>query len=190
MNAENSAKPSLKRKAMHETVQMIGISLYLAFFFCALATYTRLLTNESGRSSLTYGFALINALVIAKVILIGEYVRLGKRHESKPLFFSALYKAFLFTLFVLAFHFVEEMVKQLLHGGNVATAFRETRMDELLARTVIIFSVFIPLFAFRELRRGMGEDKFRELFFRMGATARTDAPILTVSGIGPFHRRR
>ena len=179
MNGENSAKPSLKQKAIHETVQMIGISLYLAFFFCALATYIRLLTNESGPSSLTYGFALINALVFAKVILIGEYVRLGKRHESKPLFFSGLYKAFLFTLLVLAFHFVEEMVKQLLHGGNVATAFRGTRMSELLARTIIVFSVFIPLFAFRELRRVMGEDKFRDLFFRRGATARTDAPIMT-----------
>jgi hypothetical protein len=179
MNTENSAKPSLKQKAVHETVQMVAISLYLAFFFCALATYRMLMLKDFGVSSLTYSFALINALVVAKVILIGEYAHLGKRHESKPLFFSALYKAFLFTLFVLAFHFVEEMVKQLLHGGNVATAFRETRMDELLARTVIIFSVFIPLFAFRELRRVMGEDKFRELFFRMGATARTDAPIVT-----------
>jgi hypothetical protein len=177
MSTENSAKPSLKQKALHETVQMVAISLYMAFFFCALATYTRLLTNESGASSLTYSFALINAVVIAKVILIGEYSHLGKRHESKPLFFAALYKAFLFTLFVLAFHFVEEMVKQLLHGRNVAAAFRETRLDELSARTIVLFSVFIPFFAFRELRRVMGERKFRDLFFRMGTPARTDAPI-------------
>ena len=172
MNTERSEKPSLKQKAIHETVQLIAISLYLAFFFCALATYTRLVANESGSSTLTYGFALINALVVAKVILIGEYAHLGKRHESRPLFFSALYKAFLFTLFVLAFHFVEEVVKQLLHGGNLATAFGETRTSELLARTIIIFSIFIPLFAFRELRRVMGEDKFRDLFFRIGATAK------------------
>jgi hypothetical protein len=170
---------SLKQKAMHETVEMVAISLHLAYFFCALATDTMRVANESGSSTLTYGFALINAVVIAKVILIGEYVRLGKRHESRPLFFSALYKAFLFTLFVLVFHFIEEIVKQLLHGGNVRTAFRETRLDELSARTIIVFSVFIPLFAFRELRRVMGEDKFRDLFFRMGTTARTDAPIVT-----------
>jgi hypothetical protein len=179
MNIETSEKPSLKQKAIHETVQLIAITLYLAFFFCALATYTMLVANESGSSTLTYGFALINALVVAKVILIGEYAHLGKRHESRPLFFSALYKAFLFTLFVLAFHFVEEIVKQLLHGGNVVTAFRETRTSELLARTIIIFSIFIPLFAFRELGRVMGEDKFRDLFFRMRATARTDAPVVT-----------
>lgn len=177
MNTENSKKAGPKQKAIHELVQFTGIFLYLAFFFCALATYTRLLKNESGALSLTYSFALINALVIAKVILVGEYVRLGKRHESKPLFFSALHKAFLFTLFVLAFHFVEETVKRLVHGGNGRTAFRETRLDELSARTIIVFSVFIPLFAFRELRRVLGEDKFRDLFFRMRETGGTDAPI-------------
>jgi hypothetical protein len=83
------------------------------------------------------------------------------------------------------------MVKELLRGGNVATAFRETRLDELSARTIIVFSVFIPLFAFRELRRVMGEDKFRDLFFRIGATTRTDAPrrgLNRNSGLPSMHR--
>ena len=31
---------------------------------------------------LNYGFALINALVVAKVILIGEYAHLGKKLED------------------------------------------------------------------------------------------------------------
>jgi FtsH-binding integral membrane protein len=176
MSAEKAEKPSLKQKARHETVQLLAISLYLAFFFCALATYT-MLTNASGESALTYGFALINALIVAKVILIGEYARLGKRVESKPLLFSAIYKAVLFTLFVLAFHFVEEIVKALLHGRSAATAFRVTHPSELLARTIIIFSIFVPFFAFRELRRVIGEDKFRDLFFRMGAPAKPEAPV-------------
>jgi hypothetical protein len=45
-------------------------------------------------SYFAYGSALLNALVIAKVIFIGEYARLGKRHETKPLLLSATYKAF------------------------------------------------------------------------------------------------
>jgi hypothetical protein len=52
-----------------------------------------------------------------------------------------------------------------------------THPSELLARTIIIFSIFVPFFAFRELRRVIGEDKFRDLFFRMGAPAKPEAPV-------------
>jgi hypothetical protein len=118
---------------------------------------------------------LINALVIAKVILIGEYAHLGKKHESKPLFLSALYKAFVFSLLVFAFHIVEEAIKRRWHGETFATAYHGIRVNELLARSVVIFCAFLPLFAFRELRRVLGEDNFSSLFFRNGATTKTDA---------------
>ena len=172
MNGEKSERVALKQKAVHEFEDFAIIFLYLAFFFCALATYSMLLLNEFHVSYFTYSFALINALLIAKVILIGEYAHLGKRHEAKPLFLSAVHKAILFGLLVLGFHMVEEVIKHLLHGGNIGAAFHEIRIDDVLGRSVVIFCAFIPLFAFRELRRVMGEDKFLDLFFRIGATAR------------------
>jgi hypothetical protein len=175
MNAENSKTLSLKQKAVHELQDFAGISLYLAFFFCAIATYSVLLLNQFHVSYFVYGTALINALVIAKVILIGEYAHLGKKQESKPLFQSALYKAFLFSLLVFAFHIVEEAIKRRWRGENFATAYHGIRISELLARSVVPFCAFLPLFAFRELRRVLGEDKFRSLFFRTGETAKTNS---------------
>ena len=171
MEGEDSKKASLKQKVKHEFEQFAIIFLYLAFFFCAIATYGTLLLNRYNVPYYNYAAALINAAVIAKVILIGEYARLGKKQESKPLFLSAIYKAFLFGLLVFAFHLVEEVIKSLFHGGDVAAAFRDIRMDELLARCVVIFCTFIPLFAFRELRRVLGEDEFQRLLFRTGGTA-------------------
>jgi hypothetical protein len=166
MNSEKSQRTGLKQKAAHELQELAVIFLYLAFFFCAMATYDMLLLNKFQISYFTYGAALINALVIAKVILIGEYARLGKRLEAKPLIYSAVCKAFLFGLLVFAFHTLEEVIKRLVHGQNVAVAFRETRIDDLLCRSLIVFCTFLPLFAFRELRRVLGEDEFRALFFR------------------------
>jgi hypothetical protein len=174
MNAENPEKATLKQKATHELREFAVISLYLAFFFCAVATYSLLLLNQFHISYFVYGTSLINALVIAKVILIGEYAHLGKKHESRPLFQFALYKAFLFSFLVLAFHIVEEAIKRRWHGENFATASHGIRINELLARSVVIFCAFLPLFAFRELRRVLGEEKFRSLFFRTGETAKTD----------------
>jgi hypothetical protein len=124
-----------------------------------------LLLREYQVDSLTYAFALINALVVAKVIMIGELAHIGKLHESKPLFVSAIWKAFVFGLLVLLFHIAEEWIKQLLHGGNLADTFREISINDLLGRGLVVFCTFIPLFGFRELRRVLGEEKFHAMFF-------------------------
>ncbi len=175
MNAEKSNKVGLKQKAIHEGEQFAWIFLYLAFFFCAVVTYSMLLLNQYHVSFYNYGAALINALVIAKVILIGEYAHLGKRQESKPLLKSTLYKAFLFSLLVLGFHIVEEGIKLLVHGENIRAALHDIRIDTLISRNVVVFCTFIPLFAFRELQRVLGEENFRALFFRTGAMAKSNS---------------
>jgi hypothetical protein len=90
------------------------------------------------------------------------------------LILSATYKAFLFGLLVFGFHIIEEVIKRLLNGKAMAGAFHEIRIDDLLGRSVVVFCTFIPLFAFRELRRVLGPDKFRDLFFRTRATAVSD----------------
>jgi hypothetical protein len=173
MSAENSEKKSLKQKAEHEFKEITIVFLYLAVFFCALATYSTLLLEKYEISYFSYGAALINALVITKIILIGEAVHFGKKQEAKPLFYSTLYKSFMYGLLVFAFHIVEEVIKRLIHGEDIAGAFHEIRLDELLARSVIIFLTFIPFFAFRELGRVMGPEKLRALFFTTGVPPET-----------------
>jgi len=133
-----------------------------------------LLLNDLHDSYFNYIAALINALVIAKVILIGEYARLGKKLEHKPLLPSSVYKALPFGLLVFAFHIVEDTVKGLQHGKNMAGAFQDKRIDDLLGRSLVIFCTFIPFFAFREMRRVLGEDKFQDLFFYLGAITKSD----------------
>jgi hypothetical protein len=169
MSSEHSKASVLKQKAIHEVLEAIEIFFYLAFFFCAVITYRLVLLHDFRDASLNYSFALINALVIAKVILIGEYAHLGKKYEARSLLLSSIYKAFLFGLLVFGFHIVEEAIKRLLHGGNSADVFRDMRLDDFLCRSLVVFCTFIPLFAFRELRRALGEDKFNDLFFRARA---------------------
>jgi hypothetical protein len=169
MKIENSQKAHLKKKVIHEGREFAVIFSYLAFLFCSLATYSMLLLKEFHVSYFNYGFALANAFAVAHVIPMGEHMHLGKRQETKPLLLSAVNKAFLFTLLVLVFHFAEEWIKRLL---GIRT--HEMRIDDLLGRSLVLFCSFIPLFAFMELRRVMGEEKFRDLLFRKGATAKSD----------------
>ena len=168
MDSKNPAQPSLKQKATHELQDFVVISLYLALFFWALAAYTILLLKDyNTSSSVSYGFAIINALVIGKVILMGEMVHFGREFDKRPLYQAALYRAFMFTLLALAFHFVEEFVKiRLIHGGAPGSVLHEIRINDLIGRSLVVFCTFIPLFAFLDLRRVLGGDKFYTLFFR------------------------
>jgi hypothetical protein len=174
MAKDAAARAELKRKAEHELRELLEIFLYLAFSFCALTTYSMLLLDEFHVKYWNYAFALINALVITKVIMIGEYAHVGKRGETKALLLSAVWKAFLFGLLVFGFHVVEEIVKRLIHGSDMAAASREIRVDQLLGRSLVVFCTFIPLFAFREFRRVMGEDEFRALVFGAGENPKAD----------------
>ncbi len=161
-------KPGFKEKAKHELKDFLVISLYLAFFFCALSTYSTLLLKKYDVSYLNYAFALINALVIAKVILIGEMMHLGRRFEDKPLYQSVLYKSVVFGFFVFCFHLLEEFVKRLIHHDPAGTVLHNLNFDDLIARTIVIFGAFLPLFAFRELGRVIGEEKLHAMFFKSG----------------------
>jgi hypothetical protein len=174
MNAENSEKPGFKQKAAREGKEITIVFLYLAFFFCALSTYRTLLLKQFEVSYFDYGAALLNAFVITKVILIGEAAHLGRRQESQPLYYSVISKALLYGLLVFVFHIVEEIVKRLIHEKDIVGALHEVRLDDLLARSVIIFLTFIPFFAFRELGRVLGQEKFRALFLHAGTAPKSD----------------
>src|SRR5215475_11157942 len=146
MQANDSEKKGLKQKVVHELQEVAILSGYLAFFFCALATYSMLLLDRFHIAYFAYGTAVINALVVAKVILIGEALHAGDRYEGKALLHSAVWKAFVFGLLVFAFHVLEEMIRQLIDGKSAIGEFQEVRLDDLLSRSVVIFCTFIPLF--------------------------------------------
>jgi len=173
MNSTNSgvptapAKPSIKQRAANELKDYAIISTYLAVLFCAFTTYTILLLRKyNDTDTLNYTFAIINALVIGKVILIGEMMKLGRRAETRPLYQSVLLKSLLFGLFVFAFHLLEEFIKRLIHHQPAGTVLHEIEMQQLIARSIIILLALLPLFAFRELHRILGGDKLHDLFFR------------------------
>jgi hypothetical protein len=164
----------LKLKVKHELEEMAILTAYLAFFFCGLATYSMLLLDKFHISYFAYGTALINAAVIAKVILIGEAAHAGKKFEAKALVYSALWKAFVFAWLVFAFHLLEEAIKDLIHGAPFGAAFHDIRIYDLLIRTGLVFCLFIPLFLFRELKRVVGEEGFRALFFHPASAAKAN----------------
>jgi hypothetical protein len=150
----------------HELTEWAVVFLFVAPFVVSLAAYRMYLRAFTSEVSV-YAAALMNALVLSKIIRIGEVAGLGKRFENKPLIVPTVHKAVVFTLFYLAFLAVEEMVHGLRHGQTLLDSFYAgfvVEKEDLLMRGLVTFFAAIPFFALREARRMLGADNFRRLF--------------------------
>ena len=175
-----SRRQSAKERAVEDFKAYWIITLYLALFFGALTVYRRMILAEFGVTYLHYGFALVEALIIAKVILIGKLFGFSKWFEDKPLIVPALYKSILFGVFVFLFGVLEHVVEGWFHKMDWAAivhGLTELGMYELLARVVMLIVAFVPFFAFWEIGRVLGPRKLTALFF-----SRRETPALEGGG--------
>src|SRR5687767_7720594 len=183
MNTVNEKKKSWKQKILHELKSYWLLVLYMAIFFGVFTTYRRLLLAHYGINYADYGISVIRALVLGKVVLVAETLRLGRGFEDKPLIVPTLYKTFLFTVCVAVFDIAENWIRGLIGGFGTMVAVDDvmTRFNyEWLSRALVIFFSFIPFFAVRELRRVLGEGAIG-IFFRRSSAAEagSDSPLKT-----------
>ena len=165
---EEDTKARLKERAIEEFKAFWIIAVYLWFFLGAFTVYRRLIMAETGFAYLHYGIAIIEALVIAKVILIGEMFGFSRRFEERPLIYPVLYKSVLFGVLVVLFGVLERLVEGLIHKEGLAGGIRrmaELGADEFAARMLILVVAFIPFFAFGEVGRVLGMKKLAQMFF-------------------------
>jgi len=169
MNSTDTKKGDLKKKIVHEMVEYWIIVLYLAIFFAAFTQYRRLLLAAYDITYTNYWVAAIKALVLGKVIMVGEALRIGRGLEQKPLLFPTLYKTLVFTLFLAIFIVLENVIKGLWKGtgftGDIVE-FLGVGSHEFIANCLVVFVALIPFFGIKELSRVIGQDKIRALFFQ------------------------
>jgi hypothetical protein len=168
MSSPDKKKRNWKEIIVDEFTEYWVNVVYLALVFAAFTQYRRLLLAAHDIMYTNYWVAVIEALILAKVVMIGDVARLGRGLENKPLIVPTLYKTVIFTLFVEAFTVLEHAIKGLFTGtgfmGGI-TDFFGKGSHELLANCIVIFVAFIPFFAVKELQRVYGKDELRALFF-------------------------
>lgn len=166
--AHDAKAAGLKERAIEELKVFWIIALYLWVFLGSFTVYRRLIIAETGAAYLHYGFALVEALIIAKVILIGRMFGFSRRFEDMPLIVPVLYKSILFGVLVLLFGVVERIVEGWLHREGLLGGLRtigDIGLDELSARVLMLMVAFVPLFAFSEVGRVLGMPKLAGMFF-------------------------
>lgn len=83
MNGEHAHK--LKEKAIEEFRSFFIMALYLWFVFSLMLLNEAVILKKPNINFLAQGFAIINALVLAKVMLIADDLGFGRRFDDLPL---------------------------------------------------------------------------------------------------------
>jgi hypothetical protein len=142
MNDTKKKKGGWKHKIVHEFIQYWINVLYLAFFFGVFTTYRRLILAHYEISYEEYGISLIKALVLAKVIMVGDVLHLGRGFSGKPLIFPVLHRTILFSVWVWLFSAAEQIIRGFLQGKGLSGGIHELLGKgeyELLSRCLVTF---------------------------------------------------
>ena len=169
MDVPNKPMGRVKDKVRHELIQYAVNVVYLILVFEAFTQYRRLVLAAYDITDTNYWFAAIQALVLGKVIMIGNVFRLGRGLEDKPLIYPTLYKTAVFAVFVAVFKIVEHGIKGIWSGEGLAGALVNVSwegFDVVLTNSLAVLVAFIPFFAIKELGPVLGSDKIFALFFQ------------------------
>jgi len=162
-----------KAKAVHELRALFIIGVYLWLFFSVFGAYRALITQEVTRVVVfSFGYSALTALIVAKIILVGRWIKLGERHSEGFLIVSVLRKATAYAGFLVVFIVLEKIIEGLLrgeHARSTVAAMLGLGWDEIVARLLVVWLALVPLFAFVELDRVLGEGRLLALFWRRGA---------------------
>jgi hypothetical protein len=173
---------TLKLRAYREFKEFLVIALYLWAVFSLLILYKSLILNEEHISYLARGIALINALVLAKFVLIAKALHLGDQADEAPLIYPTFLKSALFSITLAVCKILEDAAVGFYHGKTFSESIADLgggTLKGILTLTLLLFVMLIPFFAFGELRRILGEGQLTQLFFRPREVSRCSAEIPT-----------
>ena len=159
---------SLTAKAADEFRRFLILFFYLWVLFGVFVLKQGIVLREHGFNFTMQGFALINALVFAKVMMLFEIFDPGRWLRKRPLIYPILYETLLLTVLFLVAHVLEKTIEGLLHGKTVADsmpALGGGGLMGLLSITAILFIALIPFFGLRNLSMAVGEGRLWALIF-------------------------
>jgi hypothetical protein len=178
MNSDHSALTrgqKAKQFALHETRQFVIMALYLWVLFGLFVLNETVILRVQHIRFMMQGFAVINALVLAKVMMVAEGLNFGRWLDRRPLIYPILTESFLLAAVFLCFHVVESVAVGFFTGKTFAESLPTVGgggLSGAICVALILFLGLIPYFSFKHFVRVLGWDKVRSLLFATIDTTR------------------
>jgi hypothetical protein len=161
---------TIPKRVFQEWKRFMLMALYLWVIFGLFVLYQSLLLRQHGIDYEMHGFALFNALVLGKIMLVAENLRLGRWLPRRPLIYRILFEGVLFSLLFIGFHVLEKVITGLIKGKAAAAsvpAIGGGGLAGLASVALIMFVMLIPFFAFRNVSRELGRGRLEAMVFGM-----------------------
>jgi hypothetical protein len=108
-----------------EFVEMLPPTLFFLVAFC-LVVFTRdLMFQGNGVGMVTYGAAVLGALIIGKSVLIADALPVWHLFDRQPKITLIVGRTIAYALVALLFQFLEEFIPLVRHEGSLAAAYAE-----------------------------------------------------------------
>lgn len=159
---------TLKQKAVRELKEYLGISFYLWMVLTVLLLYKTVILAEQDISFVAHGLAILNALALAKVMLVAQQLHMADRFKDEPLIYPTLFKSAAFALLLGCFKILEDTLIGWYHGHTFSETIVGIGGGSLkgILTLILVLAVFlVPFFGIAEMRKVFGEDKLEKLFF-------------------------
>ena len=164
----DTSHPTLKQRAYHEFKEFLVVALYLWVILILFQLYRSVLLAEEHISLAHQGFAVINALALAKVILVARALHLGDWADDWPLIYRSLFKSALFTIVLACFKILEDAGLGMYRGKSFQESIADLgggSLNGMLCVSLIMFVMLIPFFVLTEMQGVLGKCKLMQLFF-------------------------
>ena len=154
-------KLGLKQRVFDEIIKFLAIAVYLWVMFGVFALHEVVVSAKDHINYHFYGFAVINALILGKVMLVAEDLHFGRlQFKDWPLIYPILCKAVAFSILFIVFDVVEEVLVGVFKGKTIGESIPTIgggTPSGVFFVGIILAVALIPFFAFREAGRVIGE---------------------------------
>jgi Na+-driven multidrug efflux pump len=160
-------KPGWKKRALDELRNLSLTVMYMWVLLSVVALHREvILRNYHINYTAKFGFAFINAVILAKFIWLGEILHAGKKAARKALLYSMLWNSALFSVILTVCRLLEEALIKVWHGQSFAASFSETVADprDIFASMLLMLVALIPFFFAKGLIEILGKDEIKRLF--------------------------
>ena len=152
-----------------EIIELIPPFLFFLIVFHVMIYAKSIMQEYFGVKETSSLTATINALIVAKSILLAEALPFVKLFRNKRLIYNVIWKVILYLTLILFIEYLEELIPLMNHGDTFAKANKNIMLEFSSDKFIvvhIILSLFLVIYVITiELVDALGRKQFLQLFF-------------------------
>jgi hypothetical protein len=161
---------------VHEFYHLLPPTIFFFVGFNLILFTKRLILADYLIQFTGFLIATVSALVVGKAVLVADMMPFLRRFDTRPLAVPILFKATMYTLFVLVARLLEALIHYLVeggalgHGGFVEHQLGAFHWHQFVAVQLWIFVLFLVYVTASELNTLLGDGELFKIFFKRRST--------------------